>query len=337
MTQALHQSASSFDLAGNWQPNIETKAVPQRIQALTQRYLSLEHLSDRLADLPQQFDHPQVRPWQKIDWQDISPTQVVGIELEVFLKILLGAINTEAPIRDYTQASRQYLEAIHPPMAKFVGGSIAPDDSLQEPGLWEKEERQHTPALSRIYNQLTGEKPVPVPHQARPFQPVSDPRAALYRHGVHRVATEYGATCLYLWLMAHTTGALQQVLQELLIDEVNHMTKFWGFGCWAYPEASVMQTGWMLLRSSGGRVRYHRDRSSLFGTLNRMTQTLAWSNWSWDNRRTFAVTCFQVLWQMRAWLRSLTPKALEQLFTATYPASVESGEAVVASERRVRM
>ncbi|MEL6816536.1 MAG: ferritin-like domain-containing protein [Cyanobacteria bacterium J06598_3] len=239
MTQALHQPATRFDLAGRWQATMATKAVQQRITALTQHYLSLDHLSCRLNDLPEQFNHPQVRPWQKISWQSINPEQVVGIELDVFLNILIGAINTEAPIRDYTQASRQYLETIHPPMATFVGGRIAPNGRLQEPGLWEKEERQHTPALSRLYTQLAGEKPVVTPHNARPFQPVRDPRAALYRHGIHRVATEYGATCLYLWMMAHTTGELQQVLQELLMDEVNHMTKFWGFGCWAYPEASV--------------------------------------------------------------------------------------------------
>ena len=295
---------------------MEERAVQQRIKALTQKYLSLEQLRSRLNDLPQQFETPQVRPWQKINWQDISQEQVVGIELEVFLKILIGAINTEAPIRDYTQASRQYLETIHPPMAKFVGGSIAPDGRLQELGLWEKEERQHTPALSRIYHQLAGEKPAVTPHKARPFKTVSDPRAALYRHGVHRVATEYGATCLYLWMMAHTTGALQQVLQELLIDEINHMTKFWGFGCWVYPEASVMQTGWLLLKSSGGRLGYQRDRSHLFGTLHRMTEALAWSDWSWSNRRTFVVTCWQVLQQMRTWLKTLKRQDLENLLQA---------------------
>ena len=316
MTQSLHQPVTSCDLARIWQSDIKTKAIQQRTKMLTQRYLSLEHLSDRLNDLPQQFNNPRVRPWQKICWQNIGAEQVMGIDLNVFLKILIGAINTESPIRDYTQASRQYLEAIHPPMAKFVGGSIAPDGRLQELGLWEKEERQHTPALSRIYSQLAGVKPLANPHKARPFRAVSGPRAALYRHGVHRVATEYGATCLYLWMMAHTTGALQQVLRELLIDEVNHMTKFWGFGCWAYPEASVMQTGWMLLRSSGGRLTYRRDRSHLFGTLSRMEKTLAWSDWSWNNRQTFILTCWQVLQQMRAWLKTINRQDLENLLRA---------------------
>ena len=113
--------------------------------------------------------------------------------------------------------------------------------------------------------------------------------------------------------MSHTTGALQQVLRELLIDEVNHMAKFWGFGCWAYPEASIVQTGWMLLKSSGGRLSYQRDRGHLFGTFYRMTETLAWSDWSWDNRRTFVMTCWQVLRQMQAWLKMLKRHDLENL------------------------
>ena len=66
-------------------------------------------------------------------------------------------------------------------------------------------------------------------------------------------------------ILTQTTGALQQVLRELLIDEINHMTKFWGFGCWAYPEASVVQTGWMLLKSSGGRFGYRRDAATCLG------------------------------------------------------------------------
>lgn len=331
MTQSLHHPISSCNLAKIWQTDIEAKAIQQRTQALTQHYLSIEHLRDRLSDLPQQFDNPQVRPWQKISWHDINAEQIAGIKLEVFLKVLMGAINTESPIRDYTQTSRQYLEAIHPSMAKFVGGSLGPDGRLQELGLWEKEERQHTPALSRVYNQLAGKKPLANPHIARSFVAVTDPRTALYRHGVHRVATEYGATCLYLWMMAHTTGALQQVLRELLIDEVNHMTKFWGFGCWVYPEASVIQTAWMLLRSSGGRLGYQRERSHLFGTLHRMTKTLAWSDWSWNNRRTFAITCWQVLSQMQAWLKTLKRKDLENIMQVKTPTSCTNANMEIGS------
>ncbi len=287
--------------------------VQRRIRALANHYLSNEQLHDRLQDLPVQFVNPQPRPWQPIDWHAIKRQQIVGIDPAVFLAILVGAINTEAPIRQYTQTSRQYLEALHPPLARFVGGTIAANGTLLEPGLWEKEERQHTPALLKIYTQLTGEKVVPIPHQARLYQPYAEPHQALYRHGLHRVATEYGATCLYLWLMAHTTGALRTVLEELTQDEINHMTKFWGFGIWAYPEASPLWVCRTLLQTAK-RPTYSRDRSSLIGTLHRMTGVLNWQAWSWTNRATFAFTCTYILHRLWGWSKDLTPETLEALF-----------------------
>jgi hypothetical protein len=285
----------------------------QRINTLVDRYLSLEHLRDRLTDLPAQFSQPQPRPWKAIDWQAIQAQQIVGMEVETFLAILKGAIDTEAPIRHYTQTSRQYLK-LHPDMAKFVGGTVDAENHLLEPGMWEKEERQHTPALLKIYAQISGEKLTPVPHAARPYQPSDEPRTALYKHGLHRVATEYGATCLYLWLMAHSTGALHDVLEELTWDEINHMTKFWGFGLWAYPETSFWRVCQTLLHTSQGKITYTRDRSSLFGTLHRMTQELAWTRWTWANRATFTYTSLRVLHRLWIWSNGLTRQDLDNLF-----------------------
>lgn len=285
----------------------------QQLRSLIDRHLSNEHLHDRLQDLPIQFANPQTRPWQPIDWHVIERQQIVGIDPDVFLAILVGAINTEAPIRQYTQTSRQYLETLHPQLARFVGGTIAADGSLLEPGLWEKEERQHTPALLKIYSQLSGRKITPTPHEARLYQPSDRPREDLYRHGLHRVATEYGAACLYLWLMAHTTGALRTVLEELVRDEINHMTKFWGFGVWAYPETSLLKLGHTLLKTTK-QPTYSRDRSSLIGTLHRMTSVLYWQDWSWINRATFAYTCTCILQRLWSWSNSLTPEYLEGLF-----------------------
>ncbi|NEQ28817.1 MAG: ferritin-like domain-containing protein [Microcoleus sp. SIO2G3] len=285
----------------------------QRLKELLNHYFSTVHLNDRLQDLPHQFHHPQPRPWKPIDWQAIAIDQIVGIEPEVFLAILRGAIDTEAPIRGYTQTSRQYLESIDPRMARFVGGVVAADGTLLEPGLWEKEERQHTPALLKIYTQLTQQKVIPQPHPVRPYQSSVDPINALYRHGLHRVATEYGAACLYLWLMAHTTGSLQAVLDELVLDEINHMAKFWGFGVWAYPNSSLTRISWTLLRTMKGRMSYQRDRSSLVGTLDRMTTVLGWQTWSVTNRWTFALTCLHALRLLNRWNRNLSQAFLQDL------------------------
>ncbi|MBW4490204.1 MAG: ferritin-like domain-containing protein [Trichocoleus desertorum ATA4-8-CV12] len=243
MVETLQLDSALVDLAGQYHPSLNHWQIQRRIDALINCYLSVEHLRDRLEDLPVQFRTPQTRPWQPIDWQAIDRQQVVGIDLDVFLAILKGAIDTEAPIRQYTQTSRLYLEQLHPQLARFVGGTVDGHGSLTEPALWEKEERQHTLALMKVYTHLTGKKVTPTQRAVRSYQSSGNLRNDLYQHGLHRIATEYGATCLYLWLMAHTTGPLQAVLEELTQDEINHMTKFWGFGVWAFPESSLPHIG----------------------------------------------------------------------------------------------
>ncbi len=278
----------------------------KRLTALINQFFAQTTLCDRLQDLPQQFAFPRPRPWPVIAWTEINPEQVVGIDLEVFLAILKGAIETEMPIRDYTQASRQYLEQLHPAMAKFVGGEVSADGQLLSPGLWEREERRHTPALTKIYSQLVGVEIAPKPHAARPYRADIDPRTDLYRHGLHRIATEYGAACLYLWLMAHSTGPLQAVLAELTKDEVNHMTKFLGFGVWFFPEFSVRQAIAVLLKPS-------RHPSHLLRTLRRMTTVLNWPGWSIPNKLSFAFTCCSVLYRLWIWSQTLSPDYLESV------------------------
>ena len=100
---------STIDLAGEvcFNPNFfQTRA---RINYLIDYHLSLEKLCDRLKDLPIQWQKPQPRQWQKINWQNINAKDIIGVELEVFLAIIKGSLDTEAPIRGYTQTSRQYL------------------------------------------------------------------------------------------------------------------------------------------------------------------------------------------------------------------------------------
>ncbi len=336
------------DLAGEvcFRPNFfQTKA---RINYLIDQYLSLEELGDRLEDLSQQFENPQPRQWATINWQNINPEQVIGLELNVFLSIIKGALETEAPIRDYTQASRQYLEPIHPSMAKFVGGKIDKDGKIIELGLWEKEERQHTPALAKIYQQLTNQKIIPQLRTAKSYQAWENPYQDLYKHGLHRVATEYSAACLYLWLMSHTTGVIQQILAELLQDEINHLAKFWGMGMWLYPHGAKQLIQYLLsqihtilpiscevslqsqsnLNERGGEVvlediplRPSATRASsasspypielLQSTFQRMMSALDWQSWSILSRGELIYTFIWVLKPMWHWSSQLTPEYLQ--------------------------
>ncbi|MDZ7991924.1 MAG: ferritin-like domain-containing protein [Nostoc sp. EfeVER01] len=298
------------DLADKSSPSPHYLQTQQRIRSLIDKYIAVEKLHDRLQDLPLQFVNPQPRPWKHIDWQTINRNQIIGLDANVFLSILIGAMDTEAPIRGYTQTSRQYLEKLHPQMARFVGGTVRENGELLELGLWEKEERQHTPALIKIYTQLTGEKITPKLRIVRSYLPTDDPHEDLYRHGLHRIATEYGATCLYIWLMAHTTGALQDVLEELAQDEINHMTKFWGFGVWAFPDTGLMRIGRTLIKTRSPNYQ----RNNLMRTLRRMMGTLNWNAWSLTNKTTLLFTFTYTMHRLWSWNNTLTPKYLQDLF-----------------------
>jgi hypothetical protein len=307
---------SPTDLAGQVYLNPNYFQISDRINYLIARYLSFEKLSDRLQDLPVQFQNPQPRNWQFINWSAISAYQICSIDRRVFLSILIGIINTEAPIRAYTQTSRQYVERIHPQLARFVGGSVAPDGTLIELGLWEKEERQHAPALIKVYQQLTTEKITPQPPTVKIYQHTDNAYEDLYLHGFHRVMTEYGATCLYIWLMAHTTGALQQVFAELVQDEINHLTKFWGFGVWAYPESYLTRICRHLstvVTKDSSQTSPFRFSGKLARTLRHMMAMLNWKAWSWENRAEFVSAAIQVMRRLLDWNATLTREHLQEL------------------------
>ncbi len=289
------------------------------INPLVDTYLKLDCLHDRIQDLSQQFIAPKPRRWASIDWQSINSHQIIGIEPELFLAILKGSIDTEAPISGYTQTSRQYLAPIHPQMAKFVGGAIDEVGSLHR-GLWELEECRHTPALLAIYRQLSGEKIKPTVKQARPYQPTDCASRDLYRHGLHRILTEYGATCLYLWLMGHSTGMLRQILGELVTDEVNHLTKFWGFGVWLYPQPQ----GSRFIYSCQQLLSHRSHGNNLLKTYRRMMSVLHWHEWKWQHRREIIYTFYLVMHQLLIWHQTLSIADLEHLFGASIEAKTNN-------------
>jgi hypothetical protein len=314
IAHSLSLNVAQTDLAGDYYPQPNLWQTQKRLQTLVHKYLSVEVLGDRLSDLPAQFSNPQARPWKRLDWQNVNASQIIGIDPLVFLAILAGSADTEEPIRGYTQTSRQYLEPLHPDMARFVGGVADNQGTLLELGLWEKEERQHAPALQKLYTQLTGLKLRLLTHTPRVYEPTKNERDDLYHHGLHRIATEYGATCLYLWLMAHSTGLLQAVLEELLIDEINHMTKFWGFGRWMFPEASGLTVLQTFSQNALQKLWKKDGNSSLLHTLRRMAQVLHWEAWSWSNKVSFVWAFAITLLQLQSWHKTLQPDELQGLF-----------------------
>ncbi|MBW4574365.1 MAG: hypothetical protein KME08_03685 [Aphanothece sp. CMT-3BRIN-NPC111] len=293
------------DLAGyrySRQHYLQTRC---RINYLVERYLSIDILSARLADLPTQFENPHQRPWEPIDWQAITPEQIIGVDPALFISVIAGAAEIETPIRAYARESWGYLQSAHPPMARFMGGIFTTDGSPLEVGLWEKEERQHGPAFRKIYQQLTGEKLQPKPNSVEGYQASENLREDVYKHAISRMTTEWGATSVYLWLMAHSTGALQQAIAQPMQDEVNHLAKMWGISYWAFGDSYITR-----LRGTSKNLislfKHHQGERTHSNDMLQLTYAL--------HAVELTFTFVRVMVQLHRWNQTLLPGDLEQLF-----------------------
>ena len=303
LPQALQ--SSWLDLAGYCADHPNYIQTRSRINYLVEHYLSLDTLSQRLADLPTQFDHPHQRPWERIQWKEIHSDQIIGIDPEIFCMVVASAVEIETPIRGYASESWRYLQHTHPQAARFMGGLWDEEGNRQEVGIWEKEERQHAPAFGKIYHTLTGQKLTPIPNTVKPYRGTDNPRADLYRHIVSRIATEWAATSTYLWLMAHSTGALQMAIAQPLQDEVNHLSKFWGMTYWGFRDSIPLR----ILRNTQSLLhltRHHQDERTAGQDL------LQLRNLGYMTEIGFTFT--RVMSQLCRWHGHLRIDALEQLF-----------------------
>lgn len=285
---------------------IHTRA---RIKRLINQYLAIDLLSDHLSDLPSQFTQPHQRHWEPICWQQIDRSQIIGIDPALFLQVLAGATEIEAPIRAYAKESHDYLYRVHPQMAKFMGGEYAEDETTLTVGIWEKEERQHAPAFSKIYQQLTGKKLTPKPNSVVGFQPTDDAWADLHSHMISRITTEWGAASVYLWLMAHSTGELQQAIAQPFQDEINHLAKFWGFSRWAFADSYFKQ-----LRGSVRNLilllKHHKGERTNSNDLLSRTKRLQSAVLAVE----LTFTMVRMMVRLRHWNQELSYSYLKHLF-----------------------
>jgi hypothetical protein len=293
------------DLAGLCPVDPNYLQIRARMNRLVERYLSLDILSHRLSDLPTQFTQPHTRIWEPIDWKGIAREQIIGVDPDLFVMLVAGATEIEAPIREYSQESWSYMQSIHPQMAYFLGGEQAPDGSVVALGVWEREERQHAPTFSKIYHLLTGEKLQPKPNSVDEDGASKLALADVYRHTLSRISTEWGATSVYLWLMAHSTGALQQAIAQPLQDEINHLAKFWGFSRWAFGGTYFKQ-----LKGSAqnlvGLMNHHQGERTDGGNILGAATTV--------DAIELAFSFSRVMVRMYAWNRELSDSFLNHLF-----------------------
>jgi hypothetical protein len=261
-------------------------------------------LYSRLHDLPTQFENPRQRHWQQIDWKAISDEQIVEVSKDLFIAFLTSAIEIEIPIRGYASESRNYLQAAHPQLARFMGGTLSEDGKILEIGVWEKEERQHAPVFQKIYEKLTLEKLQPKANNVLGYQESDDLRQDIYAHILTRTTSEWGAASTYLWLMAHSTGELQHAIAQPLQDEINHLAKFWGIGIWAFGNSYITRLHGMT-QILIDLLKHHKSERSesvnIFGFSNALYAV------------ELIFTASRVMTRLNRWHKSLDAGYLENL------------------------
>jgi predicted aspartyl protease len=230
---------------------------------------------------------------------------IIGIDPDLFLQVMAGAAEIEAPIRDYAQESRDYFCQLHPQMAVFMGGEVTENGSYS-PGVWEKEERQHAPVFRKLYQHLSGKPFVLKPNTVNGCELVGDSWQGLRQHVLSRIATEWSAASVYIWLMAHSTGELQLAIAQPLQDEVNHLAKFWGFSRWAFANSYRDHLSGST-KNLIALLQHHRTERSNTEQLLRLNR----SAFGHGVELTFTFT--RVMVRLRKWNKELTSSYLKYL------------------------
>lgn len=288
------------DLAGNLSPQAcRPMQYWGRIHQVARNYLSREQMQERYEDLATQYTDPHTRSWDKVDWNQISSDQIVGVSRSTFLAMVRAAAEVEAPVDAYGSESWGYIHDLSPEFSRFVSGTRNPegervkDESGRRKGVWEEEEWGHSAHFKKIYSQLTGEKPPEfVANSVAEVNREPDPRLAAKKHLQMRIAAEVSACAGYSWMMAHSTGQLQQAIAQPFQDELGHLSKFWGFYREAFPEENPLSalsgtTGALLQLAShnqGERSVSEEIRDDRVGLGLAFAQVLA-SATHWDATR----------------------------------------------------
>ena len=113
-------------------------------------------------------------------------------------------------------------------------------------------------------------------------------------------------------MMSYTTDTLQQILGELLEDEINHLTKFWGMGMWLHPNSAEQLIKYLLSEIHTILPVFYESkrRSSIKSTFERMMLVLDWQPWSVSSKGELIYTFIWILKRMWYWSSQLTPEYL---------------------------
>ncbi|OUC11848.1 MAG: hypothetical protein B0A82_25390 [Alkalinema sp. CACIAM 70d] len=191
------------DIAGSWVSHPNYFHIRARITTLLDRYLSSEHLSHHLAHFTEPVEYNYSCPWGATPLH--VSNQVIGIDRELFVQVLTSLMRVE-PISDECVSAclEEWLQTTK------MTESLPPI----------------APHIQKALKELLG-----LDYLAN----------GLPQQLYHRITHTGSAIAIYFWLMAHSTGELQQAIVHLLQSEIYQLARVWGLSRWALGDKFLVQ------------------------------------------------------------------------------------------------
>ena len=217
-----------------------------------------KHVFDMYGHLNLGLPTSSLRPWKKDkpNISDAKPSDIIGIDPAKWAGVARLAADIEEPINAYSDNSGNTLQLLSPQASKFMGKTtpqsqyrikekLGLDTAPSEEEVraqarkiprreycsnpWCDEEARHEGILETLADNVDPEGKVArggVFDAYDGLSPTSMDDA--YFHLISRSDTEWHAGSAYLWLFAHSSGATQQWISDVLIDELKHQALFAG-------------------------------------------------------------------------------------------------------------
>lgn len=233
------------DLAGNKYVNPSYLQIRERINYPIKKYLSAGVLYSYLHNFYLSFGTSYNKPHhQSIDWQKINLEQVIGISDNLFIDKIISAAKLDTQTYDFDIELQAYLQAVNPQItyfletnsyqtsiernSKFIVNKIDPNDKDRQSYLFRQ-----------VYKKLTGNELKLPEYTVKNYELKGNLKEEMYNHALNHIVNKWNAISIYIWLMAHSTGELQQLIVQPLQNEINYLVKFWAISYWAFSDSFI--------------------------------------------------------------------------------------------------
>ncbi len=295
------------DLAGNLYINPSYLQTRERVNYLIRHYLSAGILYSHLHNFYTSLKTPYSRHHhQSLNWQNINFKQVIGVSNDLFINKIISAAKLEMKCHDSETEIRAYLQAVNPRISCFLE-SISPPSKPKSifDRTSRRKEYKKSDLFRKIYQRLTANELNIQYGSVKTYKLKGHLKEEIYNNALNNIVDQWNAISTYIWLMAHSTGELQELMLQPLQNEVNYLVKFWSISYWAFSHSFISslqkrtQKLTDLIRREEKQEKHKNEILELNSALHFVEVTFTFTS---------------VMMQLYQWHKTLDDTYLENLF-----------------------